>query len=207
MSDEDIQRTLPYLPPVVSAMVQLQRRTGARPEEICSLAPAHVDRSGEVWIYRPPSHKNQHRGMSRSIYIGPQGQQILGPFLERPADVPCFSPAESEAGRRAERSARRITPLHHGNRPGTNRRNRPNRQPAGRYTVASYRRAIQRACEAAKIIPWSPNQLRHAAATEARKKFGLDAAQAVLGHGRASTTEIYAEVSQQKLREFVREMG
>ena len=31
---------------------------------------------------------------------------------------------------------------------------------------------------------WSPNQLRHAAATEVRKQFGLEAAQIILGHSR-----------------------
>jgi len=40
---------------------------------------------------------------------------------------------------------------------------------------------------------WSPNQLRHTAGTEIRKRFGLEAAQVTLGHAKASTTEIYAE--------------
>ena len=40
---------------------------------------------------------------------------------------------------------------------------------------------------------WSPNQLRHAFATEVRKSKGLEAAQVALGHARADVTEIYAE--------------
>ncbi|MBP3956893.1 site-specific integrase [Gemmata sp. G18] len=40
---------------------------------------------------------------------------------------------------------------------------------------------------------WHPNQLRHNYATRARKLFGLEGAQAVLGHAKINTTELYAE--------------
>jgi integrase len=40
---------------------------------------------------------------------------------------------------------------------------------------------------------WHPNQLRHSFATKVRKKHGLEAAQVVLGHAKADTTQIYAE--------------
>jgi site-specific recombinase XerC len=39
---------------------------------------------------------------------------------------------------------------------------------------------------------WHPHQLRHLAATHIRQRFGLEAAQVVLGHARAEVTEIYA---------------
>jgi len=57
----------------------------------------------------------------------------------------------------------------------------------------SYERAIKVACRKAGIEPWSPNQLRHSAASKIRKAYGLETAQVVLGHSSASTTEIYAE--------------
>ena len=57
----------------------------------------------------------------------------------------------------------------------------------------SYEQAIKKACRKAGIEPWSPNQLRHAAATKIREAYGLEAAQVVLGHSNASTTQIYAE--------------
>jgi site-specific recombinase XerC len=38
-----------------------------------------------------------------------------------------------------------------------------------------------------------PNQLRHAHATEVRKRFGLEAAQVALGHETADLTQVYAE--------------
>lgn len=40
---------------------------------------------------------------------------------------------------------------------------------------------------------WHPNQLRHSFATRVRKAHGLEAAQVLLGHSKADTTQIYAE--------------
>jgi hypothetical protein len=40
---------------------------------------------------------------------------------------------------------------------------------------------------------WHPNQLRHSFATEARRRFGLEAAQVSLGHSQADVTQVYAE--------------
>jgi site-specific recombinase XerC len=40
---------------------------------------------------------------------------------------------------------------------------------------------------------WHPNQLRHSFATEARRRFGLEAAQVSLGHAAADVTQVYAE--------------
>jgi integrase len=40
---------------------------------------------------------------------------------------------------------------------------------------------------------WHPNQLRHTRATEIRRRYGLEAAQVLLGHSRADVTQIYAE--------------
>jgi integrase len=40
---------------------------------------------------------------------------------------------------------------------------------------------------------WHPNRLRHSAATEIRRRFGLEAAKAVLGHTNVETSQIYAE--------------
>jgi integrase len=43
------------------------------------------------------------------------------------------------------------------------------------------------------VPPWNPNQLRHTLATEVRKRFGVEAAQVLLGHSRADVTQVYAE--------------
>jgi integrase len=82
----------------------------------------------------------------------------------------------------------------------------PRRQPGESYNTAAYAHAIARAVKKANwkfieasveleyhIPHWHPHQLRHAHATEVRKRFGIEAAQVALGHAHVSTTEIYAE--------------
>ena len=61
------------------------------------------------------------------------------------------------------------------------------RQTAGRnvserWKVEAYHRAISRAAERADVPHWHPNQLRHTCATEIRRRIGMAAASAVLGH-------------------------
>ena len=84
---------------------------------------------------------------------------------------------------------------------------RPRKRPGDRYSVDSYRRAIDAACEKAGVPHWHPNQLRHTKATEIRREKGLDQARAVLGHGSAQVTEVYAEVDLSKAAEVMAEMG
>jgi integrase len=224
VADEVVDATLPHLPPTVAAMVKLQRLSGARPGELCALRPSDVDRSdSDVWIYRPRSHKNQHHGQSRIIYFGPRAREIVAPYLLRPSDANCFSPAESERNRLEELHAKRKTPLSCGNKPGSNRRKRPKRKPRDFYEVKSYRQAIARAVNKAnrerieeakkrgeepELLPlWAPNQLRHTAATEIRKTFGLEGAGATMGHSKLDTTQIYAEKNMNLAREIAKKIG
>ena len=223
VDDEAIDRTLPHLPDVVADMVQIQRLTGCRPAEVCNLRPRDLDISGKVWEYRLDSHKTEHLGRERIVFIGPKAQAILRPYLLRHNSDYCFSPAESEKKRRLLLHEHRTTPMKCGNRPGTNRKMSPKRSPCDRYTTASYRRAIHRACDKSFTPPadlsqtenkawrkehrWSPNQLRHTAATDIRKRYGLEASQTVLGHASADVTQIYAERDYAKAREIMREVG
>jgi integrase len=221
--DDVVESTLKFLPAVVADMVRIQRLTGARPGEICIMRPCDLDRTDQTWIFRPSKHKTQHLGRQRCICIGPKAQEILLPYLLRSPTAFCFSPRESEKQRRAEQHANRKTPLSYGNRPGTNRTAKPKRQVGDRYNTCAFRRAIQRGVERAnrtrreqaeiterepQLLPsWSPNQLRHTAATELRKQFGLEEAQVVLGHANADVTQIYAERDLQKAVEIMREVG
>ena len=77
------------------------------------------------------------------------------------------------------------------------------RKPKSSYTKDSYNRAIRRACEAAGIEPWSPNRLRHSAAT----RYGLEAAQVVLGHAKADVAQIDAERDHALAARIMREVG
>jgi integrase len=207
VTDEDVQATLPHLSPIVADMVRLQRLTGARPTEVCTMTPGAVDRTGAVWEYRLTEHKNAWRGKNRTICIGPQARAVLLPYLLRADDAYCFSPAESEEKRRIERLERRRTPMSCGNRRGSNRSRKPRRPAGDHYTRDSYRRAIHRACDLAGIERWSPNRLRHAAATEIRQKCGLEAAQVALGHSNAQITQVYAERDLSLARRVAAEVG
>ena len=73
--------------------------------------------------------------------------------------------------------------------------------------VASYRRAIHRGCDRAGIPRWSPNRLRHTAATMIRRDFGLEAGAVVLGHAKIETTQVYAERDLGRAREVMRQVG
>ena len=54
---------------------------------------------------------------------------------------------------------------------------------------------------------FATHQLRHAKGREIRREFGLDVAQAVLGHKHAKTTEIYSELEQGRAREAAAKLG
>ncbi|MFH5806171.1 tyrosine-type recombinase/integrase [Alienimonas sp. DA493] len=205
--DADVEAALTHLPAPVAAMVRLQRLTGMRPGETVQLRPRNVICEGDVWEYRPRQHKTLHHGKTRTVMIGPRGQAVLAPYLERPAGKPCFSPREAVAEVRGRRRALRSTPDSCGNRPGTNRKGCPEKAPGEAYTTATYRQAVYRACDAAGVPRWSPNQLRHSLGTQVRRTHGLEASQVTLGHSRADVTQIYAERDAALARRAMLEVG
>jgi integrase len=236
--DQVIEATLPHLPAVVADMVRFQRLTVCRPGEVCSLRPCDVKRFDDSpagplfpaapaeprelpeWEYRPSSHKTEHHGKQRVIFIGPRAQEVLRPYLLRPAEAFCFTPAESDARRREAQHARRKTPLSCGNRPAAE----IVRTFSPCYDKDSYAKAIQRGCDLAFPVPeeledlaeirawrtahrWAPNRLRHTGATALRKALGAEKAQVVLGHAKLSTAEIYAERDLAEAASIMRKMG
>jgi integrase len=192
VADSDVQAAVKHLPMIVADMVRLQRITGMRAGELVQMKLCDIDRTADVWVYRPPRHKTASQGKDRTVPLGPKAQAVLIPYLARGEDMHLFRPVDSEAKRQAEREAARKTPKSCGNRRGSNRVECPKRTAGEFYTVDAYRRAIARACERAKINTWSPHQLRHSRATEVRKEFGLEDAQIVLGHANADITQVYA---------------
>jgi integrase len=214
VDDTHVAATLPYLRREVAAMVQVQRLTGMRPGEVCRLRPVDVDRTGSVWLYTPAGHKMAHRGRSRVIAIGPKAQAVLAEFWPTEPHAYVFSPQRVVEAFHAERTARRVTPRYvsHTARNAEKRVTTRKRAPAGKYPTQSYRTAIRRGIDRANadrtrhdvadghhganlpvLPPWGPNQLRHSHATEVRKRYGLEAAGASLGHSKMSATEVYAE--------------
>jgi integrase len=206
-----VDATLPHLPPVVRVMVEVQYLCGGRPQDVLGMRACDIDMTGAIWEYQPARHKTQHHAdddspdRERIVFLGPKAQTLLNPFLTLNLTDYLFSPKRSESERCADRRQRRRSKLW----PSHARRLR-SRYRAGwsdHYDTAAYRRAITRACQKAGVPVWTPNQLRHARATEIRKHYGLEASQAVLGHRELGVTQVYAEVDREAARRVMAEVG
>lgn len=203
VAEDVVEKTLPYLPAQIVAMVKFQQLTGCRPGEVCILRPCDIDRTKEVWEYTPQSHKTAYRGQARVIKIGPKAQALLLPWLLRDATSYCFSPAERVEHQRRTRRRSGVKST----RPSRRKRH-PKHPPGEFYPPRAYYGAIRDACDKAGIERWAPNQLRHAAATKIRAEFGgLEAVQAVLGHKNIQVSEVYAEKNSNLAIEIMRKIG
>ena len=196
------------------------------------LRPMDIDRSGDVWTYRPESHQDTAPRPRACRLHWSAGAGILLRYLARdPRRIVSGRATRKRSGAAAH--AARTTPLSCGNKPGTNRKSKPKKSAGECYTVCVYRRAIYRACDRAFPHPmlagvkecnltsdqqvelrqwqdahrWAPNQLRHTAATAIRREFGLEAAQVTLGHAQANVTQVYAERDFAKAANVARMIG
>jgi integrase len=208
--DAHVDAILAHLSGQVRAMVELERLTGMRPNEVVQMTAGHLNMSGPCWEYTPPHHKAEHFEKGRVIMIGPKAQGVLKPWLRSALNEPLFQPQEAESQRHAEQRANRATKLwpSHVKHQDSKRKLVPERVPGDRYSVNAYRRAIHRACDKAGVPRWSPNQLRHLASTKLRRQTGdLDAVRCVLGHSDADTSAIYAEKDLQAARAVMLKFG
>ncbi len=208
--DGHVDKTLPRLSGQVRAMIEMQRLTGMRPNEVVQMTTGDLNTTDPVWEYAPPHHKTEHHEKARLIMIGPRAQEILKPWLRPALNEPLFQPREAESQRHAEQRANRATKLwpSHVKHQDSKRKLDSERVPGDRYSVNAYRRAIHRACDKAGVPRWSPNQLRHLASTKLRRQTGdLDAVRCVLGHSDADTSAIYAEKDLQAARAVMLKSG
>ena len=204
---DHVKAALPHVTPQVAAMIRVQELAGMRPQDVRNMRTCDIEMSGEVWVYTPWTHKTEHHGHVRRIAIGPLAQAILRPFLktEDPSAY-MFSPREAIAALRAERQRRRKTkptPSERKRKP----KSKPKRVPSTQYSKSSYETAIRRACEKAGTPHWAPNRLRHNCGTKVRRKYGIEAAAAVLGNSLGMVAEVYAESNFQKAIQVMREIG
>ena len=206
VDQSEVKAVLPHVSNPVKSLIQLMLLTAARPGEIISMRGCDLNTEGSVWEYIPESHKTEHHGRNRIIFLGLKAQEIVRPFLTSDSEAYLFSPADAirefQAARRANRKSP-LTPSQLARQP----KKRPNKAPGDRYTTTSLGQAIRKACIKAKIAPWHPNQLRHTAATEIRRRFGLEASQVILGHSQANVTQMYAERDFTKARQIIAELG
>src|SRR5262249_30333674 len=148
----------PHVSAQVWAMIELQRLTAMRPNEIVGMRTGDLDTSGAVWVYRPASHKMEHHNRARVIHLGPPAQAVLRPWWRMNLEEALFQPREASAARRAAMRAARKTPV----QPSQRDRSKPGarRRPGVQYSVHTYRAAIWRGCKAADVPRWSPGRLR-----------------------------------------------
>jgi integrase len=230
---EIVDATLPYLLPPVRAMVELQLLTGMRSGEVCAMRACDLNMGGEVWLFTPAYHKLTYRGKERVIALGPRAQQIIKPFLKLDTQAYLFSPKDAVAALHArfqeEWNTKRYP--YEVRRSQRRRKRNPKVKPGERYDSCSYAQAVAKAihrantaqacdackplkpgercesCKASAIPHWHPHQLRHAHATEVRRRFGLEAAQVALGHSQAQITELYAERDLALAAKVAKEIG
>lgn len=210
VSENELNAVVPFMPTPVAAMARLIWLTTCRPEDAVIMRGRDLEFNNPQfagdpnWYYRPGSHlflglhKNAWRGHERVIPIGPRAQELLRPFLAFDvagkllnADAFLFSPKQATAEHHAQRGrARRTKRYRYEVR--RNRKRKPKRQPGDRYTVGSFRTAVKRACQKANVPEWTPNRLRHGRIDEVTDDgFGLEGANALAGHARLDTTQIY----------------
>jgi len=217
-----VEAALSHVSAQVAGMVRLQQITGMRPGEVTIMRGRDLDMSGKVWTYTPATHKTEHHGIERPIYLGPKAQEIIRPFLKSDLAAYLFDPRDAMNVFNAARRRKRKTPMTPSQRKRT-KKSRPKVAPMDHYTTESYRRAIARAREKADTLArrehpeakpkdvfvpsWHPHQLRHNAATRLRKEFGIEAARVVLGHRTAAVTEVYAEMDQAKASSIMARVG
>jgi integrase len=210
-----VEATLPFAPPVIRTMIQVQFLMAGRPQDVVLMRPADIDTSKPVWEYRPPRHKTEHHNqdgdpdLDRVIYLGPQAQVLLRPYMTVEPEFFLFCPRRSEAVRSLVRRELRQTPMWPSHmRSKQDRRAKPRkRAPRERYDVGSYRKAIQRACRRAGMPVWSPNQLRHSRLSDLRRRYGLEAAKACAGQREITVTQHYAEQDRGLAYKAMQEVG
>ena len=201
-----VAAVLPHVSRPVRAMIELQNLTGMRPGEVTAMRGMDIDRSGDVWVYKPAGHKTQNHGHERLILLGPLAQDVLRPWLVEDPVAFLFSPAAAVAARNTERRRSRKTPMTPSQAARKPKRT-PKRPPRTCYDKNAYGQAIARACKKAGVPHWHPNQLRHNAATRVRQRYGIEAARQVLGHRSAAVTEVYAEADVKRVMTIMAEIG
>jgi integrase len=77
---ETVLATLPFLPPVIQAMVRFQLATGCRPAEVCIVRPIDIDmKNPTCWVYRPHKHKTENHDFTASFSLVQKHNKFCGP--------------------------------------------------------------------------------------------------------------------------------
>jgi integrase len=197
--------TLPHLSPTIRAMLELMWWTGARPSEVCAMRSADVGRSNNPWVYQPRRHKTAHLGHTRCLFLGPQAQRVLKPWLREDGAEFVFQPREVVADQRQKWMKDHRTAATRARAAANKRRaaaearraktgsSRPasHREAGEQYTPQRIANAVRRACIKHKIERWTPYMIRHATATRIEQKTDADTARKVMGQRSLAVTQRY----------------
>ena len=85
----------PHVTRQVWGMIQVQQLTGMRPDEMTAMRGCDLNMTGGVREYVPKSHKTEHHGKDRMIFIGPKAQTVLRAFLKTDLQGFLFSPIDA----------------------------------------------------------------------------------------------------------------
>ena len=211
---EVVNATLPYLLPTIADMVRLQLLAVMRPSDVFRMKVGDIDKSQEIWVYRPGYHKGTWREHHRAVALGESEQAILTKRMagKEPGQY-VFTPKEAMQERCERDAAKRKSKVS----PSQQKRKekcakKPKRKYLDCYNANSYRRSIARAIEAAneklpddkKISHWYPYKIRHTGVTELVKTEGLDVARAVAGQRSVNVTQIYNHSDEAKAVEVAK---
>ena len=161
--------------------------SGARCGELAKLTTGMIDRTGEVWVVDLDQYKNNHKNKSLRIFIGPNAQTALLPWLlnEQP-DAPIFSPLRVD-----ERQKRR----------------KGKKLPGRVYGRSSLQQTLRRAIDRAGVPSWTLAQLRHSAAVRITDSFDIETTRQVLGHSDVAMSRHYAQGSESAAKKAAKKIG
>ena len=233
ISQAAIDAVEPYVSRPVWGAIRVQLLTGMRPGEVLAMRGCDLNMSGEIWEYTVTGHKTVHHGKTRTVFIGPKAQIVIREFLTTDLQAYLFRPAEgrgeylsqfddpeqdTQAGERysgisylvaIRRACERAFGMPDELRkiPPANQSKKLKTPDARKAFLSKRKRLLRAAAEWRRAHVWSPNQLRHSAATIIRREAGLEVARCVLGHSSAVTSEIYAEADHHRARQIMAQVG
>lgn len=89
--DDVVNATLPFLPQMISDMVQIQRETAMRPSEVFRMTWAQIDTTDDIWVYEPQEYKERRHVDYKPVALTPLCQQLLERYKDTPPHDCIFS--------------------------------------------------------------------------------------------------------------------
>lgn len=211
-----VERVLPYLQPVVRAMVEVQYLTGMRADELVGMRPCEIARDGNVWLYCPADHKTQWRGLKKYIPIGPKAQAVIAPYWPEDPAAFVFSPRQALIEKGRVKNLGRIRPQYFTDTfdkalaYGFLKLAKATAAASNGGVASKQHKPAGKSLEAwmrdLGLEHWTPHRLRHTRATMTKERYGVEGAQAQLGNT-LDATELYSEQSVDLAVRIARETG